>query len=293
MATGCAPWGRGGGDLSGGGDGHGGGRFSIMTGFLPSLGAHSSRRHRVRRCVVSPYDPRYLFWEHSLVMLVFYSAWASPFEFGFLQNPHGPLAVADNVVNAFFAVDIVLTFFVAYADKRTFLLVDDPGRIAWRYVTTGFVLDVVSTVPTELSRRLLPPDLRSYGFFGMLRLWRLRRVGALFSSMEKDRRFSYFWVRCLKLIAVTIFAVHCAACFYYLHAQLPPRQHLETLRGLHVLVHHHPHHRRLRRHARRQLQGDALHNLLHVLQPRTHRIPHRKHDQPRRPRHQPHKKICK
>ncbi|CAM0905483.1 unnamed protein product [Alopecurus aequalis] len=222
MATGCAPWGRGGGDLSTGGDGGGGRPFSIMTGILPSLGAHSSRRHRVRRCVVSPYDHRYLLWEHSLVSLVLYSAWVSPFEFGFLQNPHGALAIADNVVNAFFAVDIVLTFFVAYADKKTFLLVDDPGKIAWRYVTTGFVLDVASTVPTELSRRILPTDLQSYGFFGMLRLWRLRRVGALFSSMEKDRKFSYFWVRCSKLIAVTLFAVHCAGCFYYLLADRYP-----------------------------------------------------------------------
>ncbi|KAK1641544.1 hypothetical protein QYE76_059349 [Lolium multiflorum] len=222
MATGCAPWGRGGGDLSSGGYGNGGGPFSIMTGILPSLGAHSSRRHRVRRCVVSPYDPHYLFWEHTLVILVLYSAWASPFEFGFFMYPHGPLAIADNVVNVFFAVDIVLTFFVAYADKKTFLLVDDPGKIAWRYVTTGFVLDVASTVPTELSRRILPTDIRSYGFFGMLRLWRLRRVGALFSSMEKDRKFSYFWVRCLKLIAVTLFAVHCAACFYYLLADRYP-----------------------------------------------------------------------
>ncbi|EMS67317.1 Potassium channel AKT1 [Triticum urartu] len=90
-------------------------------------------------------------------------------------------------------MDIVLTFFVAYTDKRTYLLVDDPAKIAWRYASTWLVLDVASTVPTELSRRILPPDLRTYGVFGMLRLWRLRRVGALLSRMEKDRKFSYFW----------------------------------------------------------------------------------------------------
>ncbi|KAM5547832.1 hypothetical protein ABKV19_002011 [Rosa sericea] len=52
----------------------------------------------------------------------------------------------------------------------------------------------------------------------MLRLWRLRRVSALFSRLEKDRNYNYFWVRCAKLICVTLFAVHCAGCFYYLLA---------------------------------------------------------------------------
>ncbi|KAF7002052.1 hypothetical protein CFC21_017592 [Triticum aestivum] len=218
---GCAPWGRGGGVQS---SVERGGRFSVFTAVLPSLGehSHSFRRRSVRRCVVSPYDPRYRLWDNYIVCLVLYSAWVSPFEFGFLQNPHGALAIADNIVNAFFAMDIVLTFFVAYTDKRTYLLVDDPAKIAWRYASTWLVLDVASTVPTELSRRILPPDLRTYGVFGMLRLWRLRRVGALLSRMEKDRKFSYFWVRCSKLVAVTLFAVHCSGCFYYLLADRYP-----------------------------------------------------------------------
>lgn len=187
MPSRCGPWGGG----CGGGDlppAHvSDGCFSVTSGILPSLGARSSnRRLQLRRFIVSPYDPRYRLWEHSLVVLVVYSAWVSPFEFGFLQNPDGVLAVADNAVDAFFAVDIALTFFVAYADKKTHLLQDDPRKIAWRYATSWLALDVASTVPTELSRRILPPEIRSYGFFGMLRLWRLRRVGALFAQYVSD-----------------------------------------------------------------------------------------------------------
>jgi ankyrin repeat protein len=52
----------------------------------------------------------------------------------------------------------------------------------------------------------------------MLRLWRLRRVSALFARLEKDIRFNYFCTRCAKLICVTLFAVHCAGCFNYLLA---------------------------------------------------------------------------
>ncbi|KAF2317961.1 hypothetical protein GH714_041285 [Hevea brasiliensis] len=192
--------------------------YSLSTAVLPSLGARSNRRVKLRRFIVSPYDRRYRIWETFLVVLVIYTAWVSPFEFGFLKKSEGPLSIADNVVNGFFAVDIVLTFFVAYLDKTTYLLVDNPKKIAWKYTSSWFAFDFISTIPSELARKISPKPLRSYGLFNMLRLWRLRRVSALFSRLEKDRNYNYFWVRCAKLICVTLFAVHSAGCFYYLIA---------------------------------------------------------------------------
>lgn len=62
-----------------------------------------------------------------------YSAWASPFELAFKKVATGSLMPVDLTVDAFFAVDIVLTFFVAYLDKSTYLLIDDHKKIALRY----------------------------------------------------------------------------------------------------------------------------------------------------------------
>ena len=39
----------------------------------------------------------------------------------------------DLTVDLFFGIDIVLTFFVAYLDKTTYLLIDDQKKIAARY----------------------------------------------------------------------------------------------------------------------------------------------------------------
>ncbi|XP_042489812.1 potassium channel AKT1-like [Macadamia integrifolia] len=195
-----------------------GSQYSLNNALLPSLGARSSRRIKLRRFIISPYDRRYRIWESFLVVLVVYTAWVSPFEFGFLDGSRGSLAIIDDVVNGFFAVDIVLTFFVAFLDKSTHLFIDNPKQIAWKYVRTWFAFDVISTIPSEFARRILPKAIQSYGFFNMLRLWRLRRVSSFFARMEKDRHFNYFWVRCAKLICVTLFAVHCAGCFYYLLA---------------------------------------------------------------------------
>ncbi|CAN6681778.1 unnamed protein product [Malus baccata var. baccata] len=142
-----------------------------------------------------------------LILLVFYTAWVCPFEFGFLDRAKGPLAIADNVVNALFAIDIVLTFFVAYLDKTTYLLIDNHKIIALRYAKTWLAFDIISTIPWELAQRVLPPPLETYGYFNILRFWRLRRFSAMISRLEKDRNYSYFWV--------TLLTVHCAGCFFY------------------------------------------------------------------------------
>lgn len=46
------------------------------------------------------------------------------------------LMPVDLVVDALFGIDIILTFFVAYLDKSTYLLVEDHNKIATRYVCT-------------------------------------------------------------------------------------------------------------------------------------------------------------
>ncbi|KAJ0736257.1 putative cyclic nucleotide-binding domain, Ion transport domain, rmlC-like jelly roll [Helianthus annuus] len=191
-------------------------QYSLTTGMLPSLGSRLNRRIKLRNFIICPYDPRYRVWETFLVVLVFYTAWASPFEFSFLERPEKPLLVVDNIVNGFFVIDMILTFFVAYLDKRTYLLVDNRKMIAWRYTRTWLVFDVVSTIPSELAYNI------SIRFFPMFRLWRLRRVSAMFARLEKDKNFNYFWVRCTKLMLVTLFAVHCAGCFYYYLAATYP-----------------------------------------------------------------------
>ncbi|OAY73668.1 Potassium channel AKT1 [Ananas comosus] len=109
-----------------------GSHYSLSSGILPSLGARSNRRVKLRKFIISPYDRRYRGWETFLIILVIYSAWVSPFEFGFIRNPTGGLALADNIVNGFFAIDIILTFFVAYLDRATYLHHNSPKQIAWK-----------------------------------------------------------------------------------------------------------------------------------------------------------------
>nr|XP_009601875.1 potassium channel AKT1-like isoform X3 [Nicotiana tomentosiformis] len=178
--------------------------YSLSTGILPSLGARTTNRTvKLRRFIIHPSDHHYRAWQSFLAALVIYTAWVCPFEFGFLEKPERPLAIADNIVNAFFAIDIVLNFFVAYRDKTTYVLVDSHKRIAKKYARAWMICDVISTIPSELARKI-PKPFDEYDLFYMLRLWRLRRVSALFARLEKDRNFNYYCVRCAKLICLII-----------------------------------------------------------------------------------------
>ncbi|XP_047056823.1 potassium channel KAT3-like [Lolium rigidum] len=199
---------------------------NVPDDLLPSLGAtaaqHQSTPSRLRKYLVWPYDPRYKVWETFLILLVVYSAWICPLEFAFMRYlPRAPFVV-DDVVNAFFAVDIVLTFFVPFVDKKSYLVVDDPKKIAIRYLSTWFIFDVCSTVPFHSINHLFNKHGLGFRFLNVLRLWRLRRVSSLFARLEKDIRFNYAVIRCTKLISVTLFAVHCAGCINYLIADRYP-----------------------------------------------------------------------
>ncbi|XP_022724292.1 potassium channel KAT1-like [Durio zibethinus] len=192
--------------------------------LLPSLGARINQATKLHRYIISPFNPYYRAWEMWLIVLVIYSAWICPFEFAFLTYKKDALFIVDNIVNGFFAVDIILTFFVAYLDSQSHLLVDDPKKIAIRYISTWFAFDVCSTAPFQSISLMFTDHGSELGLrlLNMLRLWRLRRVSSLFARLEKDIRFNYFWTRCAKLIYVTLFAVHCAGCFNYLIADRYP-----------------------------------------------------------------------
>ncbi|KAI4298984.1 hypothetical protein L6164_032486 [Bauhinia variegata] len=198
--------------------------------ILPPLGVSSSNQNQVdpKGWIISPMDSRYRCWESFMVILVAYTAWVYPFEVAFLNTTtNTKLYIVDNIVDLFFAVDIFLTFFVAYIDRRTQLLVRDSKKIAVRYLSTWFVMDVASTIPYEAVGYLLTGKHRIglvYYLLGTLRFWRLRRVKQYFTRLEKDIRFSYFWVRCARLLSVTLFSVHCAGCLYYLLADRYPHQ---------------------------------------------------------------------
>ncbi|XP_043704979.1 potassium channel AKT2/3 isoform X2 [Telopea speciosissima] len=201
---------------------------SLSKLILPPLGVSNYNQNQIKSKgrIISPMNSRYRCWETLMAVLVAYSVWVYPFEIAFMKSsPRGGLFISDNIVNIFFVIDIVLTFFVAYIDPRSQLLVQDSRKITLRYLSTWFVMDLASTIPFEAIGYLITgKNSVSYCLLGMLRFWRLRRVKQLFTRLEKDIRFNYFWTRCARLLCVTLFLVHCAGCLYYMLADRYPQE---------------------------------------------------------------------
>ncbi|KAL5656126.1 hypothetical protein ACJX0J_035445, partial [Zea mays] len=155
-------------------------------------------------------------WQSFLIGPVLYSAWSSPFELALDRAATTPVVVASLVMDAFFAADIAVSFFVAYFDRSANLFVDDRRKIATRYLKRpSFAMDVASTIPFNVIYQLVSG--RSTGWFrylNLLRLWRLQRVSKLFARLEKDIRFDYFYTRLIKLCGVTLLALHSSACIF-------------------------------------------------------------------------------
>ncbi|KAL9246243.1 hypothetical protein vseg_019805 [Gypsophila vaccaria] len=197
---------------------------------LPPLGVSGYNPHDVSSngLVISPMSSKYRCWETMMVVLVIYTAWVYPFEVAFTKScPIKGLFIANTAVDLFFALDTALTFFVAYFDSRTQLLVYDSKKIAKRYLSTWFIMDVVSTIPYEALAFWFIGKYEvnlSYSSLGLFRFFRLRRVKQFFTRLEKDIRFNYFWVRCSRLLFVTLFFVHCGGCLYYLLAEVYPHK---------------------------------------------------------------------
>ncbi|KAK4337817.1 hypothetical protein RND71_042304 [Anisodus tanguticus] len=185
--------------------------------ILPPLGSsgynHNQTLHKGN--TISPMTSRYRFWETVMVVLVVYCAWVCPFEIAFMNsNPNKKLYIADNIINLFFAADIILTFSVAYIDPTSQLLVRDRRKIATRYLSTWFLMDVASTIPFDLLAMLFTGKHQvgiSYSVLGMLRFWRLRKVKQFFTrypqqgntwlgSVNPNFRETSLWIRYISAI---------------------------------------------------------------------------------------------
>ncbi|XP_010526124.1 PREDICTED: potassium channel KAT3 isoform X2 [Tarenaya hassleriana] len=211
---------------------------SISSSLLPAFGTVIEEGQlSTKKFIIVPYDRRYRIWQTFLVILVGYTAWAAPFELAFKRAAEGALLTVDLIVDFFFAVDIVLTFFVCYLDKSTYLLVDDRKSIAKRYVMSAFfVMDVASTLPFQFLYKVFTGGIgkgQAFVFLNLLRLWRLRRVAELFKRLEKDTQFNYFITRLIKLLCVTVFSVHSAGCILFWLAYHYPKP-TETWIGVQV-----------------------------------------------------------
>ncbi|WZY83244.1 hypothetical protein YC2023_029628 [Brassica napus] len=191
-----------------------GGKFTVINGI----------RDISRGSVIHPDNRCYKAWTTFILIWALYSSFFTPLEFGFFRGLPENLFILDIAGQIAFLVDIVLTFFVAYRDSRTYRMVYRRSSIALRYLKSSFVIDLLACMPWDIIYKAAG-EKEEVRYLLLIRLYRVRRVILFFHKMEKDIRINYLFTRIVKLIFVELYCTHTAACiFYYLATTLPASQ---------------------------------------------------------------------
>ena len=94
------------------------------------------------------------------------------------------------IINVFFVVDLIITFFTTYTDSDN-QEVTSHKRIAIRYLKGWFIVDIISCLPFDVmisgqsSFNILPRILRVSRIYKLIRLLRILKILKLVKSEKK------------------------------------------------------------------------------------------------------------
>lgn len=197
-----------------------------------------AKKSKSRGCILQPDGCFRQFWDLVILVILMYTALVVPVRIGFYVEVFWNIwTFFDFVVDALFLIDVVLTFFTA-------VVLDDGQRItdhrtiAWRYVKSWFLIDLVACVPFSLLEDFESELPLKHGYNTLLRLLRLPRLYKLFrlarilkalkrtaysSASDRIQEFLQMNSRLLKLLKflISVFlCVHLMACLWFFTARL-------------------------------------------------------------------------
>jgi hyperpolarization activated cyclic nucleotide-gated potassium channel 2 len=88
-------------------------------------------------------------WDVYCLLLVIYVWVVVPFRLAFGLDDTNEFKIIGYVIDISFLVDIFLTFFSSYFDEKKLKMVETHRAIAYAYITSWFIFDVLSILPLE------------------------------------------------------------------------------------------------------------------------------------------------
>lgn len=101
------------------------------------------------KCMISPTLAQKRMWDFFTAFFVLYNFWFIPFSISFdWWIPSSSIASFNSFLEAWFAVDMLLNFVTGYQEYGFLIL--SPKKIALRYLTSWFAVDLVAAIPISL-----------------------------------------------------------------------------------------------------------------------------------------------
>jgi hypothetical protein len=103
---------------------------------------------KYERFIIHPYSLFRRYWDVSTMLFLFYIVMIVPYRIAFNVEATGFALGLSRLVDAIFIIDIFLNFATGYTLGSAVIL--KPKKIAYKYMTSFFLIDVISGFPLDL-----------------------------------------------------------------------------------------------------------------------------------------------
>ena len=183
------------------------------------------------RLVLLPTNKLYIYFWWTGVVLAVANAFIIPYKMAFLdvqafRGGNIGWTIVELGITAFFSVDIVLKFFLAYEDPVHHEMVTDLPTIRRRYLSFLFWVDLLVTFPfTGLILTSTPSlyDSNAYlwvSILSLLKLGRLYDTGMAFNKLERSMIISHVASTLGRNLLYVLIVSHVFACIFYFAARV-------------------------------------------------------------------------
>ena len=146
--------------------------------------------------LIYPDDKMKTKWDMFIVVLVLYTTTIYMYRLAFSDTDTLSWVIFEYILDCFFLIDCVFSFFTCYYDESSQLIVSRK-RIAYKYVTSWFFTDIITFFPFEIfSNKVVginysfPNEL--HPLYRTLRILKLFRITKFWSNSAKNQQLEDF-----------------------------------------------------------------------------------------------------
>lgn len=182
-----------------------------------------------KNCLLNPHGRFKMFFDHLVLLSVFYVAIFTSFKLSFVRCIESPLwEPADYTSDFIFFLDMIFTFFTPITNKNR--IVEDHSAIAFQYIKFWFWLDFLSIIPYQLffenlstTYRMLSSLSKMSRLYKMFKMTKLLRTFKAATSSDtlvsrlvtKMLKSDQFVISTIPLYILVIFVAHVFCCVWY------------------------------------------------------------------------------
>ena len=195
------------------------------------------RMKNMNRCLIDPRSKFMSWWDFFTLFALFFTLIITPFEVALLPTKPDFLFFFNWFINLIFIADMVVNFVLPYKEsaKKGGGTVKSHKKIAHRYLTSWFPIDLVSILPfdsievfAEMTSGSSPfgdsggtlKIIKMIRLLRLLKLARILRASRIFSRWENELGMSYQKMELIKWSILIFCVMHLLACAWALLAQL-------------------------------------------------------------------------